>query len=85
MSGKCKDCKFWQVYESNKGLGMCCGVGVMKAGFKLDDPATVAVTYIDPNSIAQNPPISDYIVRTLADFGCVSHKPSEQGDNNGKE
>lgn len=82
---RCITCKFWTVYEENKMLGMCTGIGVMKAGFKIDDPASVAITFIDADGIAQNPPISDYIIRTQADFGCVSHKPNNEGDSNGTE
>ena len=58
-------------------LGLCSGIGVMKAGFQLNDPASVAVTHIRSDSIALNPPISDYIDRTLSDFGCVSWREKE--------
>lgn len=74
----CKDCKFWQVYEGNGNkTGMCSGIGVMKAGFVPGDPASVAITFIQPDSLAANPPISDYIVRTDAEFGCIDWRSKE--------
>jgi len=85
MNGKCRTCKFWQVYENDDKVGMCIGIGVMKAGFKLEDPATVAVTHIDPDSLAANPPISDYIIRTPAEFGCISYRPEDKETSNGSK
>lgn len=74
----CKKCRFWQLYEGNGNhTGMCSGIGVMKAGFITGDPASVAITFAQPDSLAQNPPISDYIVRTDAEFSCINWRSKE--------